>query len=196
MPPAAPDGTDTALVPAEWAPTALSPQPPSDPQVNSTLALRPALGTAPPGPDLSPGPPRPCALSGGYGPFPSWLFSACGDVAPAPFSGRPVDLERTTRLFFNPPPTFPTDLHPRGLTLAPHAAGLLVKAVWGWAAAEGGLTVGDVITGVGGQAGTDRTVMATRLSAQGGESCHISVALHWLQPGEWADFPADLDVSL
>ena len=195
-PPAVPDNPGTALVPSEWAFAALPPQPFLDPPAGGTLALLPAPGPAPPGPDLLPGAPRPCALSGGSGPYPSWLFSARGTVAPAPFSGYPVDPERTTRLFFNPRPTFPSDLHPRGLTLAPHTAGLLVKAVWGWAATEGGLTAGDVITEVGDQASADRAVMVTRLSAQGGGSCHLSVALNWLLPGEWAEFPADLDVSL
>ena len=99
-------------------------------------------------------------------------------------------------MFYHPPLSAPSDAQPRGLTLTPHAAGLLVKAVWGWAAAEGRLAVGDVIVGTTEDVSGDRAAMATRLSGQDAGCYQLTVARHLVLPHEWIHFPSAHDVSV
>ena len=48
--------------------------------------------------------------------------------------GAPVDYDDAVPVSFLPLPGYCRERTARGLTLAPHSAGLVVKAVWGWVA--------------------------------------------------------------
>ena len=99
--------------------------------------------------------------------------------------------------FFNPPPPpYACELTARGLILAPHTAGLVIKAVWGWAADVGTVGTGSVITMVGNISGSDRASMVVALSGSGG-GCHmLTVALGWVAEEEWPDYPRHRDVVI
>ena len=118
------------------------------------------------------------------------------EVTPSLPWGRLVDPEAFSLVWFHPPPRYAGELLPRGITLAPHAAGLVVKAVWGWAAREGALSVGTVITWVGETSCSDRVAMVTLLSASGGESHLLTLAGGQLNPEDWIAYPRTLDVSI
>jgi hypothetical protein len=177
-----PVDTLTALVPTNRSLASSLPPPP------------PAAG--PWGPLLAPGPPRVCCLSGGDGPLPAWLTLACGPHAPGPFAGRVANPDETFLVFYLPPFSAPSVTRPRGLTLTPHASGLLVKAVWGWAATESRLAVGDVIVGTAEDTSGDHATMAARLSGQSAGCYQLTVARDLVLPHEWVHFPSAHDVSV
>ena len=110
--------------------------------------------------------------------------------------GRLVDPSVATLLWFHPPPRYAGELRPRGLTLAPHVAGLVIKAVWGWAAKEGALLAGTVITWVGETSCSDRAAMVSLLSASGGAIHMLTLAVGWLNPEDWIAYPRTLDVLI
>ena len=107
-----------------------------------------------------------------------------------------MDPPVATLFWFHPPPLYAGELRPRGLTLAPNAAGLEIKAVWGWAAQEGALSVGTVITWVGDTSCSDRAAMVSLLSATGGASHVLTLAAGWLSPEDWIAYPRTLDVLI
>jgi len=104
--------------------------------------------------------------------------------------------DETFLVFYLPPFSEPPVAQPRGLTLTPHASGLLVKAVWGWAASESRLAVGDVIVGTAEDVSGDRATMAARLSGQSSGCYQLTVARYLVLPHEWAHFPSAHDVSV
>ena len=159
--------------------------------------IPPPLCTLAPVPDVAPGPRVPCFLSGGEGEGPDWLGLPFSDMAAIVPWGQQVDPADTTLVWYQPPLASNGDLVPRGLTLTPHVAGLLVKEVWGWVAQEGVLSPGSVITMVGFVSSTDRTTMASRLAAGGMECDHVlQVAVGHLCPAEWTYYPRDRDVLI
>ena len=177
-----PDDTLNALVPFNRSLTSSLPLP------------QQAAGLG--GPLLAPGPPRVCGLSGGDGPLPAWLTLACGSHAPGPFAGRVANPDETFLVFYLPPFSEPPVAQPRGLTLTPHASGLLVKDVRGWAAAENLLAVGDVIVGSAGDTSGDRATLTSRLSKRSGNCYQLTVARGLVAPHEWGLYPAVHDVSI
>ena len=178
----APDNTLGALVPYDRSPAP------------SLLLPQPAAG--PGGPLLEPGPPQVCRLSGGNGPLPAWLELADGPNAPGPFAGRAASPDEVFLVFYLPPFSVPPVVQPRGLTLTPHAAGLLVKDVRGWAAARTKLAVGDVILGSAGDTSGDRATLTSRLAGQSVNSYQLTVARGLVPSHEWGLYPSVHDVSV
>ena len=151
-----------------------------------------------PVPSIGPPPFEPCALSGGTAPTPGWLVLPVANVMDGQARGLAVDPLDTTRQWFHPPPSVRMGRHPRGLTLAPHSAGLVVKDACGWAASDTSLRRGTVITWVDNIAGTDRPAMVRALSASDGEGSHwvTATAPGFVGPYEWSAYPQARDVTI
>ena len=154
-----------------------------------------------PVPRLAPPPFEPCSLSGGNAPMPLWLLGPAEEVMAGLPRGHLVDPLETTRFYFHPPLSVRGDRCPRGLTLAPHTAGLVVKDAVDWAARETPLRRGAVITWVDNVPGTDRPAMIRALAAidhsSGDPSCWVSAtAGGFVSVYEWGAYPAGRDVAI
>jgi hypothetical protein len=125
--------------------------------------------------------------------MPRWMAARWNEVLDGELDA-PADFSDTHPIFFHPPPVYARDLNPRGLTLAPHPAGLVIKAVWGWAEEAGLLGAGWVIAWVGGTTIPDRFGMVLALSARGEGSCTIRVAYDLVD--DWTRYPAFRDVLI
>ena len=68
--------------------------------------------------------------------------------------------------------------------------------MWGWAAEEGTLAAGTVITWVDDIPCSDRATMVTLLAAAGGESHQLMVAVDWLMVEEWIVYPRIRDILI
>ena len=155
---------------------------------------------APPVPVLTIGPPpfQPCALSGGTAAIPGWFGLPVANVMDGQAPGRAVDPILASRQWYHPPPSVRRGRHPRGLTLAPHSAGLVVKDACGWAASNTALRRGAVITWVDNIAWTDRPAMVRALAATDPEGSHwvTATAEGFVWPYEWSGYPLARDVRI